>query len=114
MRQITINGREYNIGYNLQTPIAYEQLTGKNGFDLQQFMDGTAEPQLTLAYAVLLSCNDPEQLPNMGEFLRSITSLEDMTTLLNAVSAEMQAFYKVDKGDQQHKKAKKGNDSKNA
>lgn len=111
MRKVTINGREYNIGYNMNTAIAYERMTGKNAFELQQFQDGKLEPQLALGYAMLLSCNDPATLPDMEEMLQSITDLQTMNDFLYAIADELKVFFKVGKDE---KPAKDADEPKNA
>lgn len=93
MAKVKINGREYNIGYNLNTAVAYERLTGKSAFELQQFLDGKLEPQLALGYAMLLSNNDPANVPDMDELLQSITNIKETQAFLDSMAAELKAYF---------------------
>lgn len=116
MTQIQINGKDYKMSYNLSTAIAYERMTGKNPLQLEQFTH-ELEAVSTIAYCMLLSNNDPIDVPDYEEFVKIISDAETLTEIINAASLEMQSFFvpkKVSKKDTKKKKQKKEADSKNS
>ena len=96
MTTIQLNGQTYRMSYNLLTAITFERMTGKNPLQLDE-LKGEVETMTTIAYCMLLANNDPALVPDMDEFLQSITGIEQMQTLITTASQEMIAFFNAGK-----------------
>lgn len=108
MQIITLKGHEYKMAYNMRTAIAFERMTGTNPLQLANFAGGEVEAIISVAYCMLLSNNDPINVPEFEDFLASIDDVKTMTEIVTATSTEMQAFFQPKKGDPQPAKPKKG------
>lgn len=106
MRKVTINGREYNIGYNMNTAIAYERMTGENAFNNLEAIANSTEKQMALGYAMLLSNNDPIHIPDMQELCQQMSDYKEAKAFLDAVGWELAEFFKVQPGDAAPKEPK--------
>lgn len=110
-KQITLCGKELKLAYSLHTAVSYEKMTGKSALDLKQFQPTDKDnphsypvaPLVELGYCMLLSCNDEKDIPSFEDLQRSVSTIDEMTSFLNAVSAELIAFYQPDKSADQAK-----------
>ena len=96
-KQITLCGKELTLAYSLHAAVSYEKMTGKSALDLAQFQNNQLSPVIELGYCMLLGCNKQEDVPELEELLREINTVERMTEFVQAVSAELIAFYQPDK-----------------
>ena len=101
-QKITICGKELKLAYSLHAAVSYEKMTGKSALDLSQFQDNQLSPVVELGYCMLIGCNPAENVPQLEDMLRDFDTMEKMTGFVQAVSAELIAFYQPDKSaDQQ-------------
>ena len=96
-KKITLCGKELTLAYSLHAAVSYEKMTGKSALDLAQFQNNQLSPVIELGYCMLLGCNKQEDVPELEELLREINTVERMTEFVQAVSAELNAFYQPDK-----------------
>lgn len=112
MTQISINGKEYKLSFNMFSAITFERLTGHNAFDMEYINGNQLQYSIYAAYAMLLANNDTSDMPDFDEWARSITSVDEMNQLLAKSAEEISAFYKPLPGDKK-KSDKSGEQSKN-
>ena len=108
---IKVAGKDLKLAYTLHTAVSYEKMTGKNALDLSQFQDGNLAPVIDLGYCMVVSANPEPDVPKYEEFLKSIDTAEQMTALVQAVMAELTAFFKptaADKSEKQEDAEKNG------
>jgi len=101
---IKVYGKDLKFAYSLLTAISYEKMTGQNALDLKQFESGKLEPVINLAYCMVCSANPEGEVPEYQTFLNSFETIEQMTSLVQAVMTEVAAFFKptaADKADKQ-------------
>ena len=96
-KKITLCGKELTLAYSLHAAVSYEKMTGKSALDLSQFQNNQLSPVIELGYCMLLGCNKQEDVPELEELLREINTVDRMTEFVQAVSAELIAFYQPDK-----------------
>ena len=108
---IKVAGKDLKLAYTLHTAVSYEKMTGHNALDLAQFQEGNLAPVIDLGYCMIVSANPEPDVPKYEDFLKSIDTAEQMTTLVQAVMAELTAFFKptdADKDEKQEDAAKNG------
>ena len=108
---IKVAGKDLKLAYTLHTAISYEKRTGHNALDLAQFQEGNLAPVIDLGYCMVVSANPEPDVPKYEDFLKSIDTAEQMTALVQAVMAELTAFFKpteADKAEKQEDAAKNG------
>ena len=108
---IKIAGKDLKLAYTLHTAVSYEKMTGHNALDLAQFQEGNLAPVIDLGYCMVVSANPEPDVPKYEDFLKSIDTAEKMTALVQAVMAELTAFFKpteADKDEKQEDAAKNG------
>ena len=110
-KKITLCGKELTLAYSLHAAVSYEKMTGKSALDLSQFQNNQLSPVVELGYCMLLGCNQENDVPKLEDLLRDLDTVEKMTEFVQAVSAELIAFYQPDKSQDQ---AKTEDASKNA
>lgn len=98
MTQITINGKSFKLEYNLATAINFQRLTGINAFEIQK-LEGDLQLLSALGYGMLLANNPIDEVPTLDEMLAALNNVKLVTDFFNAISKEMLAFYKYQKGD---------------
>ena len=96
-KKITLCGKELTLAYSLHAAVSYEKMTGKSALDLSQFQNNQLSPVVELGYCMLLGCNKTEDVPELEALLRDLDTVEKMTAFVQAVSAELIAFYQPDK-----------------
>ena len=96
-KKITLCSKELTLAYSLHAAVSYEKMTGKSALDLAQFQNNQLSPVIELGYCMLLGCNKQEDVPELEALLREINTVERMTEFVQAVSAELIAFYQPDK-----------------
>lgn len=106
--KIKIAGKELNLAYTLHTAVSYEKMTGKNALDLEQFQHGSIEPVITIGYCMINSANPQSEVPDFEDFLKSIDTAEKMTALVQAVMAELTAFFRPTAADKAEKQEDAG------
>ena len=100
MTQITINGQELRMSYNLKTAITFERTTGKNPLALQPTDFTETEYIITVAYCMLLSNNDAALVPSWADYLNAF-DINSTAELMTKAAAEVMAYFRPDKGDKQ-------------
>lgn len=100
MTQITINGQELRMSYNLKTAITFERMTGKNPLALQPTDFTETEYIITIAYCMLLSNNDAGLVPAWDDYLNAF-DINSTAELMTKAAAEVMAYFRPDKGDKQ-------------
>ena len=111
MTQITINGKSFKLEYNLATAINFQRLTGINAFEISK-LEGDLQLISALGYGMILANNPIEEVPTLDELLSELNNVNLVTEFFNAISKEMLAFYKQQKGDQKQEDTE--DESKNA
>lgn len=110
--KVLVCGHELTLKYSLYAATAYEKMTGKSALDLSQFQNNQLAPVVELGYCMLLAENDLDKLGiTLEGLLKDLDTVESMTAFVQAVSAELIAFYQPDKSQDQ---AKTEDASKNA
>ena len=108
---IKVAGKDLKLAYTLHTAVSYEKMTGKNALDLKQFQKGNLAPVIDIGYCMVVSANHEPDVPKYEDFLKSIDTAEQMTGLVQAIMAELTAFFKpteADKAENQEDAAKNG------
>lgn len=108
---IKVAGKDLKLAYTLHTAVSYEKMTGKNALDLKQFQEGNLAPVIDIGYCMVVSANPEHDVPKYEDFLKSIDTAEQMTSLVQAIMAELTAFFKpteADKAEKQEDAAKNG------
>ena len=95
-KKITLCGKELTLAYSLHAAVSYEKMTGKSALDLSQFQNNQLSPVVELGYCMLLGCNPENDVPKLEDLLRDLDTVEKMTEFVQAVSAELIAFYQPD------------------
>ena len=102
--KVLVCGHELTLKYSLYAATAYEKMTGKNALDLAQFQPDPKTgipplaPVVELGYCMLMADNDLDKLGITIEgLLKDLDTVESMTAFVQAVSAELIAFYQPDK-----------------
>ena len=101
--KVLVCGHELTLKYSLYAATAYEKMTGKSALDLSQFQNNQIAPVVELGYCMLLGCNPENDVPKLEDMLRDLDTVEKMTEFVQAVSAELIAFYQPDKSADQAK-----------
>lgn len=85
MKQITINGTEYNIKYTLRSLFIFEQITGKP-FKIENLLDN-----YIFFYSMLLACNsEKENIITWDEFIDALDADPTLFTKINDAVEEQQ------------------------
>ena len=105
---IKVAGKDLKLAYTLHTAVSYEKMTGKNALDLSQFQNGNLAPVIDIGYCMVVSANPEPEVPKYEDFLKSIDKAEKMTALVQAVMAELTAFFKPTEADKQEKQEDAG------
>lgn len=100
---IKVAGKDLKLAYTLHAAVSYEKMTGKSALDLSQFQNNQLSPVVELGYCMLLGCNPENDVPSLEDLLRGLDTVEKMTEFVQAVSAELIAFYQPDKSQDQGK-----------
>jgi hypothetical protein len=95
-RQITIAGKELTLAYNLHAAVSYEKMTGKSALDLSMFQNTSIAPIVELGYCMLISNNPSESVPSFEAMMKEFDNINTMTAFIQAVGAELTAFFKPD------------------
>ena len=111
MTQITINGNSFKLEYNLATAINFQRFTGINAFEVSK-LEGDLQLISALGYGMLLANNPIEEVPTLDELLADLNNVKLVEEFFNAISKEMLAFYKQQKGDPKQEDTE--DESKNA
>lgn len=100
MKQITINGKNYNIKYSLRALFIFEQITNKS-FEIKTLLDN-----YIFFYSMILASNKDKEPLDWDEFIDALDNNPNLMTDINDVIENQQ---KVDKlisqgdGDEQKK-----------
>ncbi len=100
MKQITINGKNYNIKYSLRALFIFEQITNKS-FEIKTLLDN-----YIFFYSMILASNKDKEPLDWDEFIDALDNNPNLMTDMNEVVENQQ---KVDKlisqgdGDEQKK-----------
>ena len=96
--KVLVCGHELTLKYSLYAATAYEKMTGKSALDLSQFQNNQLAPVVELGYCMLMAENDLDKLGiTLEGLLKDLDTVESMTAFVQAVSAELIAFYQPDK-----------------
>ena len=112
MTQITINGQELKMRYNLKTAIAFEQITGKNPLALKKEDFSETEYIITVAYCMILSNNDSTIVPTWEEFINAF-DINSTAELMTKAAAEVMAYFQPNKADKPQTEEAEEQDPKN-
>lgn len=100
MKQITINGKNYNIKYSLRALFIFEQITNKS-FEIKTLLDN-----YIFFYSMILASNKDKEPLDWDEFIDALDNNPNLMSDMNEVVENQQ---KVDKlisqgdGDEQKK-----------
>lgn len=100
MKQITINGKNYNIKYSLRALFIFEQITNKS-FEIKTLLDN-----YIFFYSMILASNKDKEPLDWDEFIDALDNNPNLMTDINDVIENQQ---KIDKlisqgdGDEQKK-----------
>lgn len=100
MKQITINGKNYNIKYSLRALFIFEQITNRP-FEIKTLLDN-----YIFFYSMILASNKDKEPLDWDEFIDALDNNPNLMTDMNEVVENQQ---KVDKlisqgdGDEQKK-----------
>lgn len=93
----TINGKQYNISFNLHAACLYERITKRNALeDVANFP--SMELILTMGFCMILSSNQEEDTPDFDDYLKSI-KFNETAPLLNDIKSSIRDFFNVLPGD---------------
>lgn len=98
MTKVQINGKEYNLAYNIQGACLYERTTGRNPLNIAEEFQGSLENLLRLGYCMVISCNNEQTTPDIDEVMRTITA-DELGKFLTATRNEMNAYFQPLPGD---------------
>ena len=108
--KVLVCGHELTLKYSLYAATAYEKMTGKSALDLSQFQNNQIAPVVELGYCMLMADNDLDKLGiTLEGLLKDLDTVESMTAFVQAVMAELTAFFKpteADKAEKQEDAAK--------
>lgn len=99
MKTITICGKELRLGCNMATLVAYEQMTDASALDPTQFSSGKLEPIVQLGFAMLISNNNEEDVPEIKDMMKGLSTQESIREFVETVTDEYLAFIKPMPGD---------------
>lgn len=88
MKQITINGKNYNIKYSLRALFIFEQITNKS-FEIKTLLDN-----YIFFYSMILASNKDKEPLDWDEFIDALDNNPNLMTDMNEVVENQQ---KVDK-----------------
>lgn len=88
MKQITINGKNYNIKYSLRALFIFEQITNKP-FEIKTLLDN-----YIFFYSMILASNKDKEPLDWDEF---IDALDNNPNLMSDMSEVVENQQKVDK-----------------
>lgn len=88
MKQITINGKNYNIKYSLRALFIFEQITNKS-FEIKTLLDN-----YIFFYSMILASNKDKEPLDWDEFIDALDNNPNLMSDMNEVVENQQ---KVDK-----------------
>lgn len=97
MEKITLNGREYNIGFDFSSLLEVEEQTGKAFTEIDH---ANSRENLQFIYSCLKAFNDG--MPTFREWLHEIKNVADVTRISNAISFYISAFFAIPAVSEQH------------
>lgn len=99
MTQIKLQGKEYNLAYNMLVAITYERITGNSSLELDQFNNGKVENILMLGFA-MITCNNQTDM-ELDTFLQMLGDIEAVNVVIAGATAELASFFRRDKMQQE-------------
>ena len=100
MKQITINGKNYNIKYSLRALFIFEQITNKS-FEIKTLLDN-----YIFFYSMILASNKDKEPLDWDEFIDALDNNPNLMTDMNEVVENQQKVAKLisqGDGDEQKK-----------
>ena len=87
---ITINGKDYAIGFDFASLLEIEEITGKSFTEIN---NENRRENLQFIYGALKSFND--WMPPFNQWLHELTSVADIATVNEALAPHITAFFKI-------------------
>lgn len=84
MKQITINGKNYNIKYSLRALFIFEQITNKS-FEIKTLLDN-----YIFFYSMILASNKDKEPLDWDEFIDALDNNPNLMTDMNEIVAKQQ------------------------
>lgn len=84
MKQITINGKNYNIKYSLRALFIFEQITNKS-FEIKTLLDN-----YIFFYSMILASNRDDEPLDWDEFIDAMDNNPNLLTELNDIVTKQQ------------------------
>ncbi len=99
MKQITINGKNYNIKYSLRALFIFEQITNKS-FEIKTLLDN-----YIFFYSMILASNKDKEPLDWDEFIDALDNNPNLMTDMNEVVENQQKVDKlISQGDGEEQK----------
>jgi len=99
MKQITINGKNYNIKYSLRALFIFEQITNKS-FEIKTLLDN-----YIFFYSMILASNKDKEPLDWDEFIDALDNNPNLMTDINDVIENQQKVDKlISQGDGEEQK----------
>lgn len=84
MKQITINGKNYNIKYSLRALFIFEQITNKS-FEIKTLLDN-----YIFFYSMILASNKDSEPLDWDEFIDALDANPNLLVEMNEIVAKQQ------------------------
>lgn len=84
MKQITINGKNYNIKYSLRALFIFEQITNKS-FEIKTLLDN-----YIFFYSMILASNKDKEPLDWDEFIDALDANPNLLVEMNEIVAKQQ------------------------
>lgn len=99
MKQITINGKNYNIKYSLRALFIFEQITNKS-FEIKTLLDN-----YIFFYSMILASNKDKEPLDWDEFIDALDNNPNLMSDMNEVVENQQKVDKlISQGDGEEQK----------
>lgn len=99
MKQITINGKNYNIKYSLRALFIFEQITNKS-FEIKTLLDN-----YIFFYSMILASNKDKEPLDWDEFIDALDNNPNLMSDMNEVVENQQKVDKlISQGDSEEQK----------
>ena len=101
MKQITINGKNYNIKYSLRALFIFEQITNKS-FEIKTLLDN-----YIFFYSMILASNKDKEPLDWDEFIDALDESPNLLVEMNDIISKQQNVDKLINQDKEEGEQKK-------